>query len=75
MENPRSEEYVRLSVLLSRIEHFCAGINHRIYDFVIFKDISKGYFGDRQGKLYGRILPILEVKTDGVEFSIFFEPE
>ena len=67
MENPRSEEYVRLSVLLARIEHFCAGINHKIYDFDIFRDISKGYFGDRRGKLYGRILPILEVKTGDVD--------
>ena len=67
MENPRSEEYVRLSVLLARIEHFCAGIVHGIYDFDIFRDISKGYFGDRRGKLYGRILPILEVKTGDVD--------
>ena len=65
MNDHQSEEYVELSSLLARIEHFCAGINHNIYDYKIFRDVSKGYFGSTRGKLYGRILPILEEKTDG----------
>ena len=71
MSNHSSEEYVQLSVMLARIEHFCAGIQHRIFDFEIFRDISKGYFGNQRGKLYGRILPILEEKTDGADSDYY----
>ena len=71
MADHSSDEYIRLSVLLARIEHFCAGIQHKIYDFDIFRDVSKGYFGSQRGKLYGRILPILEEKTNGADLDYY----
>ena len=38
--NPRSSEYKELSKNLARIEHFCVGINTKVYDLKIVKRLA-----------------------------------
>ena len=69
-ENRQSDAYKDLSVALARIEHFCVGINHKVYDIDIFYDISHGYF-DEGGALYRRMMPILESKLSVAKEDYF----
>lgn len=69
-KNRQSDAYKDLSVALARIEHFCVGINHNVYDIDIFYEISHGYF-DEGGALYRRMMPILESKLSAAKEDYF----
>ena len=60
-EEPTSPEYKTISGYLARIEHFCVGVNERIYDEDIFYVMAHGYFDGYQ--LKKRIEPLLEAKN------------
>ena len=60
-EEPTSPEYKTISGHLARIEHFCVGVNERIYDEDIFYAMAHGYFDGYQ--LKKRIEPLLEAKN------------
>ena len=70
VKDSRSVAYKELSNHLARIECFCAGINHGIFDFDAFYDVAHGYF-DKNGSLYRRLIPILEKKLDGANEDYF----
>lgn len=44
---------------MARIEHFCVGLNQKIYDFDTVYELAHGYF---DGSLKIRIKPILDKK-------------
>ena len=56
----RSEEYKKLSAYVARIEHFCVGVNQKIYDRKTVYELAHGYF---DGGLKTRIEPIIERKN------------
>ena len=56
----RSEEYKKLSAYVARIEHFCVGVNQKIYDKKTVYELAHGYF---DGGLKARIEPIIERKN------------
>lgn len=60
-EEPRSAEYKKLSGYIARIEHFCVGINEKIYDDDTFYALAHGYFDGHQ--LKKRIEPLLKSKN------------
>ena len=57
----KSAEYKMLSGYLARIEHFCVGINEKIYDKDTFYSLAHGYFDGNQ--LRKRIEPLLDSKN------------
>ena len=59
-KNPRSEKYKTVSAYAARIEHFCVGINQRIYDKKVLYELSRGFF---DGTIQKRIEPILIRKS------------
>ena len=60
-EDTKSMEYKILSGYLARIEHFCVGINNRIYDDKLFYSMAHGYFDGHL--LRKRVEPILDAKN------------
>ena len=60
-DEPTSPEYKTISGYLARIEHFCIGVNEKIYDEDIFYAMAHGYFDGHQ--LKKRIEPLLEAKN------------
>jgi hypothetical protein len=58
--NPQSEEYKQVSVYIARIEHFCVGVNQKIYDNKVVYDLAHGYL---DGAIKSRITPIIEKKN------------
>lgn len=56
----RSEEYKKLSAYVARIEHFCVGVNQKIYDRKTVYKLARGYF---DGGLKARIEPIIDMKN------------
>ena len=54
-----SNKYKEVSGLVARIEHFCVGVNQKIYDFDTVYELAHGYF---DGSLKVRIEPILDKK-------------
>ena len=56
----RSEEYTKLRVYVARLEHFCVGVNQKIYDPKTVYELAHGYF---DGGLKTRIDPIIERKN------------
>ena len=67
-ENRDREIITTMDSALARVEHFCVGLETGIYDFDTFYSLSHGYFdqwddGRKRGKLYNRLLPVLEVKS------------
>ncbi len=69
-ENKQSDAYKELSSALARIEFFCAGIIHNVYDIDIFYDMAHGYF-DEGGTLYRRMIPLLESKLQTADKDYF----
>ena len=59
-KNPRSEAYRRVSTYLARIEHFCVGVNQKIYDRGIVYELAHGYL---DGAIKSRITPLIEKKN------------
>ena len=60
-EDVKSSEYKEISGYLARIEHFCVGINKKIYDEDTFYALAHGYFDGVA--LRKRIEPIIESKN------------
>lgn len=59
-KNRKSEEYKKLSAYVARIEHFCVGVNQKIYDRKTVYELAHGYF---DGGLKTRIEPIIDQKN------------
>lgn len=56
----RSPEYKTISTYIARIEHFCAGVNMKIYDRKTVNELAEGYLN---GSIKSRIDPIINVKN------------
>ena len=65
-EDTKSVEYKVLSGYLARIEHFCIGVNEKIYDKGVFYKMAHGYFDGHI--LYRRIEPILMSKKNAEQY-------
>lgn len=65
-EDTKSVEYKVLSGYLARIEHFCIGVNEKIYDKGVFYKMAHGYFDGHI--LYQRIEPILMSKKNAEQY-------
>lgn len=59
-KNPRSEDYKQISAYIARIEHFCVGVNQKIYDRRVVYELAQGYL---DGTIKNRIQPIIEKKN------------
>ena len=64
--NSKSTEYKVLSGYLARLEHFCIGVNEKIYDKDVFYKMAHGYFDGHI--LYRRIEPILMSKNNPEQY-------
>ena len=60
-EDSTTEEYKKVSGYLARIEHFCVGVNTKIYDRKTFYALAHGYFDGHQ--LRKRIEPLMDIKN------------
>lgn len=60
-EDRTSNDYKLLSGYVARIEHFCVGINQKIYDRETFFILAHGYFDGQQIK--NRIEPLIRMKN------------
>ena len=47
-EDTKSDAYKEISGLVARIEHFCVGVNTKIYDEKVFYALAHGYFDGHQ---------------------------
>ena len=59
-KDPRSDEYKKVSAYIARIEHFCVGVNQKIYDQKTVYELAHGYLDSSIKK---RIEPIIEKKN------------
>ena len=59
-KDPRSDEYKKVSAYIARIEHFCVGVNQKIYDQKTVYELAHGYL---DGGIKKRIEPIIERKN------------
>ena len=59
-KNPRSEEYKKISTYIARIEHFCVGVNQKIYDSDTVYALARDYL---DGAIKTRIEPIIDRKN------------
>lgn len=62
LKDSKSEEYKKLGFYLARTEHFCVGVNQKIYSKDTVYELSHGYF---DGYLKRRIEPIIEARNWG----------
>lgn len=56
----RSAEYKTISAYVARIEHFCVGVNLKIYDRKTVYELAEGYLN---GSIKSRIEPIISAKN------------
>ena len=59
-EDARSEDYRLVSTYLARIEHFCVGVEQKIYDQRTVWELSEGFLN--RG-VYEKLKPIIEHKN------------
>ena len=59
-KNPRSEVYKKISTYIARIEHFCVGVNQKIYDSETVYALARDYL---DGAIKARIEPIIDRKN------------
>lgn len=59
-KDPCSDEYKKVSAYIARIEHFCVGVNQKIYDEKTVYELAHGYL---DGGIQKRIEPIIEQKN------------
>ena len=59
-KDPRSDAYKKVSAYIARIEHFCVGVNQKIYDQKTVYELAHGYF---DGGLKVRIEPVIDGKN------------
>ena len=71
MEDYTSDAYKKLSELLAKTELFCAGLKNGIYDFKTFNSVAHGYFDGEKGKLYRRLVIIIDAKSQDAEEDYF----
>ena len=57
-QNPRSAEYKEITTYLARIEHFCVGVNTKIYDLDVVKRMAGRYLSST----YDKFEPLIEKK-------------
>ncbi|MBQ8145709.1 MAG: hypothetical protein IJ039_02910 [Clostridia bacterium] len=60
-QNPKSKDYKIISGYIARIEHFCVGVNLKIYDRETVYELAHGYMDE--SVLLERIKPIIEKKN------------
>lgn len=58
-KNSNSSEFKRISEYMARIEHFCVGINNKVYDMTVLVELADGYLNCG---IYKRVMPIIEKK-------------
>ena len=63
-KDSKSEEYKIVSNYIARIEHFCVGVNQKIYDRKTVYALAHGYLDGPV--LQRRIVPIIEKKHENV---------
>lgn len=61
-KNSRSAEFKTVSKYLARIEHFCVGVNQKIYDENVLYELAHGYL---DGSIRTRAQPIIDKKQEG----------
>lgn len=59
-KDPRSDEYKKISTYIARIEHFCVGVNKKIYDRETVYALAHDYL---DGGIKVRIEPIINRKN------------
>ena len=69
IKHPTSKEYNDVAALVARIEHFCVGVNIRIYDKKTVYSLAHGYFDGQ--KLKSRILPVIDRKNNNMEYDYY----
>ncbi len=65
VKNTRSEEYKTVSALIARLEHFCVGVNTRIYDRRVVFKLAHGYLDD--SVVLDRISPVIDRKLKNAD--------
>ena len=68
-KNNRSPQYKDISGYIARVEHFCVGVNTRIYDFNTLYELAYGYFDS--DTLKKRIEPIVNRKLSHTEHDYY----
>lgn len=63
-KDAHAPEYKTISLYLARIEHFCVGVNQKIYDPKTVYEPAHGYF---DGGLKRRVDPIISQKNQSGE--------
>ena len=66
----KSRDYKTISGYVARIEHFCVGLNEKIYDKKTFYALAHGYFDGNQ--LTRRIEPLIETKNQNNKKGSFY---
>lgn len=69
VKHPTSEEYNVVAGLIARIEHFCVGVNKRIYDRKTVYELAHGYFDGQ--KLRSRIDPMIDRKNSRSDYDYY----
>ena len=67
-KDPRSRAYKEISGYVARIEHFCVGVNQKIYDPNTVYELAEGYL---DGAIKARIEPIVEKKNHFGSFDFY----
>ena len=65
IKNTRSDEYKNMSALIARLEHFCVGINTRIYDRRVVYKLAHGYLDSPV--ILDRIGPVIDRKLKNAD--------
>lgn len=63
-KDAHAPEYKTISLYLARIEHFCVGVNQKIFDPETVYELAHGYF---DGGLKRRVDPIISQKNQSGE--------
>ena len=68
-KDPRSKEYKTVSSYIARIEHFCVGVNQKIYDPETVYALARGYL---DGSIKTRIEPII-IRKNAFDSDDYYE--
>ena len=71
VEDVKSEEYKMLGAYCARIEHFCVGLNEKIYDIDTFYELAHGFFDSEHGLLLPRIYPVISKKSENSDIDYY----
>lgn len=70
-EDVKSQEYKKISTILARIEHFCVGVNSRIYDKKTVKLLAGRYIIWLYERLEPMIMKKRKINTFDKHYSEF----